>query len=307
MPRAWVRLQPAKVVRTGEAAQGVLRALADPHPLLNDYRDAVQAVNDQGQGAAGPQLYPGSPRLLAQLLRPQDGLIVNEKHPEDVQALRAAMRGTNAAVHQRDAYEFWLAMLPTRTPRGAVVVDPPYEQTDERARITATLAAAQRKWAHGVTVIWYPLKERSTHSRWKEQLQKLRIPKFLNVEHWLYDSDQPASYNGAGLFFVNPPFAFTQALPPLLEALRAAVPKLGLDAPIPGGGTLKDIAAEVLAIARSGLNARGKLNKAGDNEAGFLNPLDEIVRTGKVPAQVLLDKFHGEWNGDISRVYEESF
>lgn len=213
----------AEALRTGEAAQGVLRALADPHPLLNDYRDAVQAVNDQGQGAAGPQLYPGSPRLLAQLLRPQDGLIVNEKHPEDVQALRAAMRGTNAAVHQRDAYEFWLAMLPTRTPRGAVVVDPPYEQTDERARITATLAAAQRKWAHGVTVIWYPLKERSTHSRWKEQLQKLRIPKFLNVEHWLYDSDQPASYNGAGLFFVNPPFAFTQALPPLLEALRAAL------------------------------------------------------------------------------------
>lgn len=213
----------AEALRTGEAAQGVLRALADPHPLLNDYRDAVQAVNDQGQGAAGPQLYPGSPRLLAQLLRPQDGLIVNEKHPEDVQALRAAMRGTNAAVHQRDAYEFWLAMLPTRTPRGVVVVDPPYEQTDERARITATLAAAQRKWAHGVTVIWYPLKERSAHSRWKEQLRKLRIPKFLNVEHWLYDSDQPASYNGAGLFFVNPPFAFTQALPPLLEALRAAL------------------------------------------------------------------------------------
>jgi glutamate--cysteine ligase len=91
------------------------------------------------------------------------------------------------------------------------------------------------------------------------------------------------------------------------EALRNAVPKLGLDAPIPGGGTLKDIAAEVLAIARSGLNARAQLNKAGDNESGFLNPLDEIVSSGKVPAQVLLDKFHGEWGGDITRVYGESF
>ena len=29
--------------------------------------------------------------------------------------------------------------------------------------------------------------------------------------------------NGAGLFIVNPPYAFTQALPPLLEALRAAL------------------------------------------------------------------------------------
>ncbi|MFA7586381.1 MAG: glutamate--cysteine ligase [Novosphingobium sp.] len=91
------------------------------------------------------------------------------------------------------------------------------------------------------------------------------------------------------------------------EALRNAVPKLGLDAPLPGGGTLRDIAGEVLAIARAGLGARARLNSAGDNEAGFLAPLDEIVASGKVPAQVLLDKFHGEWNGDLSRIYEESF
>ncbi|PZU07570.1 23S rRNA (adenine(2030)-N(6))-methyltransferase RlmJ [Sphingomonas sp.] len=205
--------------RTGEATQGVLRAIADPNPLLDDYRAAVKAVNV----GAEPHLYPGSPRILAQLLRPQDVLILNEKHPEDAIALRRAMRGTHAAVHERDAYELWLAMLPTRTGRGLVVVDPPYEQTDERARITATLAAAYRKWAHGVTVIWYPLKDRATHSRWKDQLRKLGIPKFMGVEHWLYDDDQPDLYNGAGLFIVNPPYAFTQALPPLLEALRAAL------------------------------------------------------------------------------------
>ena len=102
-----------------------------------------------------------------------------------------------------------------------VVIDPPYEQLDERARITATLAAAYRKWAHGVTVVWYPLKDRAAHGRWKEQLKTLRIPKFLEVEHWLYDGDQPDIYNGAGLFIVNPPYAFMQALPSLLEALRA--------------------------------------------------------------------------------------
>ncbi|WP_421846423.1 23S rRNA (adenine(2030)-N(6))-methyltransferase RlmJ [Novosphingobium sp.] len=205
--------------RTGESTQGVLQAFADSNPLLNDYRAAVQAVN----AADEPRFYPGSPRILAQLLRPHDFLILNEKHPEDASALRGAMRGTPAAVHERDAYEFWLALLPTRTPRGVVVVDPPYEQLDERARITATLAAAHRKWAHGVTVIWYPLKDRATHSRWKEQLRALGIPKMLGVEHWLYDADQPGIYNGAGLFFVNPPYAFTQALPPLLEALRAAL------------------------------------------------------------------------------------
>ncbi|WP_408588292.1 23S rRNA (adenine(2030)-N(6))-methyltransferase RlmJ [Novosphingobium sp.] len=205
--------------RTGEAAQGVLRAFADANPLLDDYRAAVRAVNV----GAEPLLYPGSPQILAQLLRQQDLLTLNEKHHEDVHALRSAMRGTSAAVHERDAYELWLAMVPPRTPRGVVVVDPPYEQTDERERITATLAAAHRKWAHGVTVIWYPLKDRATHGRWKDQLRKRGIPKFLGVEHWLYDADQPGLYNGAGLFIVNPPYAFTQALPPLLEALRAAL------------------------------------------------------------------------------------
>lgn len=205
--------------RTGEATQGVLRAFADTNPLLDEYRAAVRAVNVGDE----TQLYPGSPQFLTQLLRPQDLLILNEKHPEDADTLRGVMRGSGAAVHERDAYELWLAMVPPRTPRGVVVVDPPYEQTDERARITNTLAAANRKWAHGVTVIWYPLKERATHSRWKEQLRKLRIPKFLVVEHWLYDSEEPGIYNGAGLFIVNPPYAFTQALPPLLEAARAAL------------------------------------------------------------------------------------
>jgi len=91
------------------------------------------------------------------------------------------------------------------------------------------------------------------------------------------------------------------------EALRAGVPRLALDAPLPGGGKLKDIAGEVLAIARAGLSARCIRNSSGDNETLFLDPLDDIVDSGIVPAQRLLDKFHGEWGGDISRVYEESF
>jgi glutamate--cysteine ligase len=91
------------------------------------------------------------------------------------------------------------------------------------------------------------------------------------------------------------------------ERLRSEVPRLGLDAPLPGGGTLGDIAGEVLAISRSGLAARKMLNSMGEDETGFLSPLAEIVQSGKVPAQRLLDKFHGAWNGDISRVYEERF
>jgi glutamate--cysteine ligase len=90
------------------------------------------------------------------------------------------------------------------------------------------------------------------------------------------------------------------------QTLRDSVPRLALDAPLPGGGKLRDIAGEVLDIAGAGLTARARLNSSGDNESGFLDPLREVVRTGKVPAQVLLDRFNGDWAGDIARVYEEA-
>jgi glutamate--cysteine ligase len=90
------------------------------------------------------------------------------------------------------------------------------------------------------------------------------------------------------------------------EALRNAVPKLALDAPVPGGGVLADLAPEVLKIARAGLAARGQLNSVGDNETGFLAPLDEIAKRRKVPAQDLLDRYHGEWNGSVAPIYKYS-
>ena len=72
-----------------------------------------------------------------------------------------------------------------------------------------------------------------------------------------------------------------------------------------GGGTLRDIAPQVLEIAGAGLNARARFNSSGDNETGFLDPLREVVASRKVPAQRLLDKYHGEWGGDLSRIYGE--
>ncbi|WP_299191900.1 glutamate--cysteine ligase [uncultured Erythrobacter sp.] len=92
------------------------------------------------------------------------------------------------------------------------------------------------------------------------------------------------------------------------EQLRNDAPKLALDAPLPGGkGTMQDLGREALAIAHSGLSARARLNMSGDNETGYLETLDEIVKSGKVPAQRLLDAYHGEWNGDVSQVYKYSF
>jgi len=67
------------------------------------------------------------------------------------------------------------------------------------------------------------------------------------------------------------------------------------------------MAGEVLDIAHAGLAARARLDSSGNDETGFLAPLREIVDSGKTPAEMLLDKYHGEWGGDLSRVYGEAF
>src|SRR3982751_1706331 len=87
------------------------------------------------------------------------------------------------------------------------------------------------------------------------------------------------------------------------EALRHAVPRLALETPVPGGGTMQDIAREVLDLASAGLTARAELNHSGDNENGFLDPLREVVASGVTPADRLLDKFHNEWGGDVRHIY----
>ena len=89
------------------------------------------------------------------------------------------------------------------------------------------------------------------------------------------------------------------------QRLRDEVPKLGLSARTPDGGSLRDLARRVLDIADRGLSARARLNAAGDNESGFLDPLREIVARSATPAGALLERFHGEWNGDVARVYDE--
>ncbi len=92
------------------------------------------------------------------------------------------------------------------------------------------------------------------------------------------------------------------------ETLRSEVPRLALDAPIAGGRTLRDIAPQVLDIARAGLSARARMNSMGENESGYIGALDEVVASGRTHAERLLEKYKGAWAGDISKVYgEESF
>ena len=89
------------------------------------------------------------------------------------------------------------------------------------------------------------------------------------------------------------------------EKLRHDVPRLALEAATPDGETMREFAGRVLDISADGLTRRAELNSAGDNEGGFLDPLRDVVATGMTPADRLLAKYHGEWQGDLSQIYEE--
>ncbi|MDU8928486.1 glutamate--cysteine ligase [Alisedimentitalea sp. MJ-SS2] len=90
------------------------------------------------------------------------------------------------------------------------------------------------------------------------------------------------------------------------EAWRVEASVMGLQAVV-GGRRMLDLAGEVLAIAREGLRARAKPGAGGmvPDERHFLHALEDSVTDHKVPADELLERYQGEWNGDLSRIYEE--
>ena len=88
------------------------------------------------------------------------------------------------------------------------------------------------------------------------------------------------------------------------EAMRAEVPKLGLDARI-RSRTLRDVALEVLDFAREGLHRRARRDACGEDETHYLDALFSIAGSGRTPAAELLEDFNTRWGGDVNRVYEE--
>jgi glutamate--cysteine ligase len=90
------------------------------------------------------------------------------------------------------------------------------------------------------------------------------------------------------------------------EALRVEASVKGLHAEV-NGIRMHDLARETLDIAEAGLKARARPGAGGlvPDETHFLNALKESVETGQVPADELLEHYHGDWNGDLTRIYGE--
>jgi glutamate--cysteine ligase len=88
------------------------------------------------------------------------------------------------------------------------------------------------------------------------------------------------------------------------EALRDNVPKSGLKTKF-RHGTVLDIAKSVVAIAAAGLARRNRRDGMGRDESLFLDPLREIVASGRAPSELLLEAYHGRWKGSVDPIFTE--
>ena len=195
---------------------------APVRPLLAPYLDAVAARNDGG----GLTRYPGSPALVAAFLRPQDRLVVCEREPGAAAAL-----ARNFAHDRRIkpvAIDGWTALnayVPPKERRGLVLVDPPYEETGDFSRLAQSLEGAHRKWATGIYLLWYPVKERAEPDALARRLVRSRIGKILRAEVDVAAPTIPPRLCGCGLILVNPPWTLEPELKlmlPLLAGVLAA-------------------------------------------------------------------------------------
>jgi glutamate--cysteine ligase len=88
------------------------------------------------------------------------------------------------------------------------------------------------------------------------------------------------------------------------QALRDLVPRLGLKTPF-RGRTLREVALDVLALSRAGLQRRARQDNCGENETHYLNPLFAIADSGRTPAEDLLRDFETRWHGNVDPIFTE--
>lgn len=214
-------LSDERALRTGEWREGIARVLARANtpPALQPYLAAVRSFNDKDS----MRWYPGSPRLIRKLLRPQDRLAAVEMHPEDARLLTDEFAGDPAVrVHAMDGYTALRSLLPPPERRGLVLVDPPFEAASEFAQLANGLKEAHRRWATGIYMLWYPVKNQEAVAGFHRDVTALGIPRTMVVELRLQTA-VPDKLIGCGIVLVNPPWRFEEDARAILDFLVAVL------------------------------------------------------------------------------------
>ena len=195
-------LDAASAKASGEAAVGIGRLMtaSDVSAPLAALKAAVTRLNPGG----ALRLYPGSPRLEADALRPADRLIACELREDDAGFLRQALKGAKAEVLVQDGYDVVTARAAPGQ-RLFVLIDPPFERADDYALAAAAALAVVKRNPAAVLLIWLPLKDLETFDGFLRRLEAGGAQGALVIEARLRPLSDPMKMNGCALVAINPP------------------------------------------------------------------------------------------------------
>lgn len=206
-------LDTLEAQKTGEANEGIGRVWshADAPEEVRHYLSLVRRAN--GRGRRTPRFYPGSPVIARDMLREHDRLAVAELHPDDFRLLRRNL-GADKRVRaeKTDGYGLLKALLPPPERRGLVLVDPPFEAVDEFDRMARGLREGYKRWATGIYMLWYPVKDAAPVAGFHRVLAETGIPRIVAAEFTLSKEGFTEKLGGCGMIIVNPPWTLRERL-----------------------------------------------------------------------------------------------
>lgn len=212
-------LHSEKAQKTREYEAGIERfmqaALTQPDLLL--YKESIAEYY-------GQQHYPGSPLLLAHMLRPQDRLVANELHPDDYEILKSTMATHDRVrVTQRDAYESLRAELPPTERRGLILIDPPFERKDEFEVLARQMMQWHKRFSTGCYMIWYPIKSSLPVADYYAALKDGPFQAITVFEHHIKKPANPDGLTGCGIVVFNTPYGMVERFNALSAEFETAL------------------------------------------------------------------------------------
>jgi 23S rRNA (adenine2030-N6)-methyltransferase len=216
----WYELDADEARRTGEWREGIGEVLAAEltapvATLISPWLDLARTAFE-----AQPKRYPGSPALALHFLRPQDRLVLCEKHPPTATILEATVRhDARVRTIAGDGWQALRSLIPPPERRGLVLIDPPFESQHEFATIIAALQDALRRWATGIYLVWYPIKARREVEWFARRLSELPAAKILRVEIGRFRKERVDRLNGCGVAILNPSWHLDEEMGAIAAAL----------------------------------------------------------------------------------------
>jgi len=197
---------------------------------VKKYLALVQAENISSELAS----YPGSPFILARLLRPQDRLKLFELHPKEIDILRHNVRQLRQAkqidVYAEDSFARLKGLVPPPSRRGLVLIDPSYEDKNDYRYLELALEEALQRFATGCYAIWYPIISRRESAALPDRMKKIAAShtrSWLQAELRVENVPGERRLQASGMFIINPPWTLEKHL---AEALPTLTKALGIDA-----------------------------------------------------------------------------